>query len=313
MDMKGEYDFIAVDFETATEKRDSACAIGIAAVKDRKIVDTFYSLIQPPENFYSPHNIEIHKITPDMTNTALPFSEIWGEQKLYHLFSSALVVSHNAPFDMAVLYASISPWASRQLDFKYIDSMSIAKDFVHGVKSLEHCAEHFSISMGTHHNALDDAKTCANIVLHCLNLSGYQCIDQFCIRTTNVKIRNFSDMIPKKSSTQKKYQNVSAKYIVPDKTEFDPSHPFYQKYIAFTGDLSLARPEMMKLAANVGAIPKDDISRKINYLVIGTFQPEYVDGNGLSRKQRKAIDLNEKEKSNIQFISEKEFFDILEG
>ena len=57
-------DFIAIDFETATGHRDSACAIGIAVVEDLKVVDTFYSLIQPPGLLFHPGNVRIHGITP---------------------------------------------------------------------------------------------------------------------------------------------------------------------------------------------------------------------------------------------------------
>ena len=39
--------FTAIDFETATGKRSSACAVGIVTVEDGVISDTFYSLIQP--------------------------------------------------------------------------------------------------------------------------------------------------------------------------------------------------------------------------------------------------------------------------
>lgn len=39
-------------------------------------------------------------------------------------------------------------------DFKYVDSVAIAKDFVPGSKTLEHCAAHLGIEMGHHHNAL---------------------------------------------------------------------------------------------------------------------------------------------------------------
>ena len=47
------YDFIAIDFETANSSCGSACSVGIAAVSDLRIVDTYYSLIKPPEHWMS--------------------------------------------------------------------------------------------------------------------------------------------------------------------------------------------------------------------------------------------------------------------
>ena len=43
-------DFVAIDFETANEKRNSACSIGLTVVKDNKIVEEKYFLIKPCES-----------------------------------------------------------------------------------------------------------------------------------------------------------------------------------------------------------------------------------------------------------------------
>ena len=44
--------FIAIDFETATGKPYSACAVGIITVENDKVIDEYSSLIQPPYNEY---------------------------------------------------------------------------------------------------------------------------------------------------------------------------------------------------------------------------------------------------------------------
>ena len=48
-------DFVAIDFETANEKRNSACSIGLTVVKDNKIVEEKYFLIKPCEMRFSAH------------------------------------------------------------------------------------------------------------------------------------------------------------------------------------------------------------------------------------------------------------------
>ncbi|QKY68449.1 hypothetical protein [Lentibacillus sp. CBA3610] len=47
--------FVSIDFETANEKRSSPCAVGIAVVDGEKIVDAYYSLINPMA-YFSPFN-----------------------------------------------------------------------------------------------------------------------------------------------------------------------------------------------------------------------------------------------------------------
>ena len=40
-------DFTAIDFETANERRDSACAVGVVRVRGGQIVDSYYTLLRP--------------------------------------------------------------------------------------------------------------------------------------------------------------------------------------------------------------------------------------------------------------------------
>jgi DNA polymerase III subunit epsilon len=58
-------DFVALDFETANENRDSACALGLVVVENNEIVKKDYWLIRPKELYFNPFNISIHGITPD--------------------------------------------------------------------------------------------------------------------------------------------------------------------------------------------------------------------------------------------------------
>ncbi len=56
--------FIALDFETATPERNSACELGICIVENAEIVETKSWLIKPPSfPYFNPHNINVHGIT----------------------------------------------------------------------------------------------------------------------------------------------------------------------------------------------------------------------------------------------------------
>lgn len=55
-------DFIAMDFETANRKRASACSLALVVVQQNKVVDSFYTLINPQMQFDA-QNIHIHGIT----------------------------------------------------------------------------------------------------------------------------------------------------------------------------------------------------------------------------------------------------------
>ena len=76
-------DFVALDFETANEKRDSACAIGVTLVRDSVVSETVYHLIRPPDLRFSHWNIRIHGITADDVADSPTIGELWP--KVSHL------------------------------------------------------------------------------------------------------------------------------------------------------------------------------------------------------------------------------------
>ena len=60
--------FIALDFETANQKRHSACSIALVVVQDNQLVGRYYSLIRPQTDFHW-RNIQVHGITPRWSKT----------------------------------------------------------------------------------------------------------------------------------------------------------------------------------------------------------------------------------------------------
>lgn len=96
-----DHGWVALDFETATSRRASACAIGLVYARRRRIVGTENFLIQPPGNAYSGFNISIHGIDPSMTRDSPTFAELWPT--LEDRIGGRPVVAHNASFDMSVL------------------------------------------------------------------------------------------------------------------------------------------------------------------------------------------------------------------
>ncbi len=110
--------------------------LGIAMVEDLRVVDTFYSLIQPPGLLFHPGNIRVHGITPDMVAHAPTMDQLWP--RIRPLFSPHCpVAAHNAAFDMRVLRRSCS---AEIPDFPYVDTIPMAAPLVPGSRSLMACA-----------------------------------------------------------------------------------------------------------------------------------------------------------------------------
>ena len=159
--------FTAIDFETATGKRSSACAIGIVTVENGEIIEKYYSLIQPPGNAYFGMNIAVHGIRPADTENAPTFAALHPEIKKRLLGQK--LVAHNEVFDRSVLKRTMEhydlDYAELNLTDRWECTMKIykAKGFV--PYKLNACCERLGIEL-QHHEALSDAIACAKLYLY---------------------------------------------------------------------------------------------------------------------------------------------------
>ena len=160
--------FTAIDFETATGSRNSACAVGIITVENGKIVDEYYTLIKPPQNEYDWHCIRVHGITPEQTENAPTFAEVYPEIK--KRLQGKTVVAHNEAFDRSVLQQTMEyyglDYAELELPNRWQCTMKICRaSSKYPSGSLYECCKVDNIPLN-HHEALSDARACAMLYLN---------------------------------------------------------------------------------------------------------------------------------------------------
>lgn len=149
--------FTAIDFETAHGKRWSICQIGLVRVENGLITDELSILVQPPKNFYWNWFIDIHGITPEITRNEPPFSSVWPLVEPY--IKNQIVVAHNGfSFDFTVL--------SKTLEYFGMDCPEYEKHCTYKLfrKNLATLCKEYNIPLN-HHDALSDARACANLFL----------------------------------------------------------------------------------------------------------------------------------------------------
>ncbi len=158
--------FVAIDFETANNYRNSACAVGIVTVTDHIITDEYYTLIQPPRNQYNYHNILVHGIRPEDTIDAPTFDDVYFEIK--HRLQNQVVVAHNEAFDRSVLKHTMEfydlNYSQLNLSERWECTYKIFKQKGIIPTKLSDCAQKFNLQLN-HHEALSDAKVCAQLYL----------------------------------------------------------------------------------------------------------------------------------------------------
>ena len=95
--------FAAIDFETSSSERNSACSIGYVIFNQSKIIKKQSYLIKPPKPEI--HFTEIHGLTWDMLKKEKTFDKVWKQVEI-ELLSVDYFFAHNAPFDRSVLHSS---------------------------------------------------------------------------------------------------------------------------------------------------------------------------------------------------------------
>lgn len=311
------FDFIVIDFETANNNLNSACSIGIVAVKGTEIIHREQHLIHPPTAEFDPINISIHGITYDDVANCEKFPGIWNRISKY--FDNSIVVAHNAQFDMSVLKNCLDTYSIELPNFIYLDSQTISRFAIDRScgNSLRDRADYFNVLIDNHHNALADAIAAAEICICTLNSLKLPSLTWMGF-LNDLSTKGFRDIKANKTfknGSKKQYPShgkIKISEIVSFSDDVDDSNPFFGKKCVFTGELqNYDRRTAMQIIADAGGIVRSSVSRATDYLIVGAQDNALVGDDGLSSKEEKAYELIEAG-IQIEIITEDEFLSLVE-
>lgn len=122
--------------------------------------------MRPPEghDHFDSRNISIHGITPDDVLAAPRFRDVFGEVQAF--IGSDMLVAHNAAFDIGVIRsaAEVSGMAAPAYDYACTVVLS-RKNYSLPSYSLPFVAEAAGVPLAHHHDAVEDARACAGIMV----------------------------------------------------------------------------------------------------------------------------------------------------
>ena len=148
-------DYVVMDLENPNFRQNSICAIGIILVRDNKVVQKKYSLINPEDTF-DRINMDITKIAPHMVEDSPTLPEYWPEIK--DLLTDNIVVGHNITYDLSVISKSLQRYNIQVPDFKYLCTLSLSRRYMDLPSyKLENIAKKLHIIYNPH-NAIEDAR-----------------------------------------------------------------------------------------------------------------------------------------------------------
>lgn len=276
--------FCAIDFETMTPKRTSACSIGMAKVRDGEIVETFHSLIKPVPDDSKRTNTFVHGITPEMVEDAPTFDRIWD--KVQSMIEEFPLVAHNSEFDKSVFSNLLNHYNLADPEsFEFQCTYKLT-----GLK-LELACQAYDIDTETHHNAEKDAVMCAKVYLKVSEKDP----DKF------IGVEYF----PEPTKKSKRSFERSTLDPLDESAVENKSTPFFNAKVVITG-VFLNYPDRNELGQtlkNLGADINTSISKKTNIVVVGA--------DAGPSKLKKIEDFNAKG-AEIRIIREKELKEILD-
>lgn len=169
--------FVAIDFETANTAAYSACSVGLVRCVDGTFTEEFQTLIRPPRLWFRPDFIDIHGITPADVRGCPAFDAQWDA--IHAFIGDALLVAHNAPFDRSVLNGCLEYYHLPPISNPWKCTCRTARRFFPNVLHqplpnyrLNTIADFYDIHF-QHHDALEDARTCALILEKMAQTPGF--------------------------------------------------------------------------------------------------------------------------------------------
>ena len=162
--------FTYFDVETPNRKNDRISSLGIIHVVDGITVHEGNYLVNPEVPF-DRFNIELTGITPAMVKDKPTLGDFWPDIACY--FTDAIIVAHNATFDLGVLTKTLVHYGYPRPTFRYICTLDKARrNLKFKRNSLDYLCATLGIIMERHHEALSDARACQGIFYYLVERYG---------------------------------------------------------------------------------------------------------------------------------------------
>lgn len=329
-----------LDFETANHQPNSACQLGIAIVEPWKIIREKRWMIRPQRLYFSPRCVAVHGITAKDVLNAPTWDEIWPEVSQW--IDGSVIVAHNAGFDANVL---MSTCLAHEITIPPIDVLCtrlISKRSWPALRShsLASMAEYLSIVFA-HHDALEDAKVSARLLIEAASKSGAEDLEQLEEQLGLVRGRVWSDRVrhprtvrrsrietvaetparyepkrfnkdgsPLQSGKQQRPRRIADEIL---RNSLGNS-PFAGKYMVLVGTLlGLDREDSAAFLSQLGARVQSDINMQTQYIIQGTLSESDLAQSlaGISARRQKDIADRNEDGQALTILSQRQLLAML--
>lgn len=303
-------EWVAIDFETANEQRGSPCAVALVAVKDGAVVDSETFYIRPPVFYFSPLNVALHGITPEMCLEASDWPTALA--RIVDFAANRPLVAHYAAFDSGVIRDACEtnlPWP----EFRYACTLVIGRQTWPGLVSysLPYVAAACGAAEWDHHDPSGDAFAAAQIAIAAMREHRVQSLAAL-LEATRARWGEIT------SDHWRGCQRGNTPPVLPTTSSvlptaspgavFDETNVLFGKTVVFTGELVMVRREVQQMVVDIGGHVAANVSKNVDFLVTG-YQDitRLAAGQIKSSKYRKAEQLRAAGHP-IEIMSEVDFY-----
>ncbi|WP_045730584.1 exonuclease domain-containing protein [Pseudarthrobacter chlorophenolicus] len=324
-------DFTAIDFETANGFRGSPCAVGLTKVRGGKVVEEAAWLMRPPagHDHFDYHNVRIHGITAADVAGRSRFGDLFPEIGAF--IGDDVLAAHNAAFDLGVIRSALEVSGLPGPAYDYVCTVMLSRRCYSLVSnSLPFAAEEAGVPLLRHHDAAEDARACAGILIDIARRNGANSLAELYLSLGLVMPRQHAfdpavDQLSKQSLTALAGGSGNGAALVrpfqsgwPDEgpnpepnPDAEPGHPLYGQTVVFTGQLSIGRPEAKVRSAEAGARTESRVTGRTTVLVVGDgFVAADLRSGRLTGKARRVLELHDRGQA-IEVLSEGEFLQMV--
>ncbi len=285
MDLPADYCLIDIETTGLDASIDDAIEVAILKVRDNKVIEEYESLIYTENRL----GFFIEELTgirqSEIESAPLPI-KVWEEVKEF--INNDILMAHNANFDINFIYDEMKENNIEPITNDFIDTLRLARKAFPTFKNhkLKTLIKELKLSDLKTHRAKADV------------LLTKELYDNICSKITKEDLQSINKRKILNLEDIKKIKEIQNDYIV-DNT------------FCFTGKLEqYERKEAMQIVVNSGGNISKGLTKKVNYLVMGTY--DYYQGikDDKSSKHKKAEEYKLKG-CDINIIPENVFYEML--
>lgn len=260
--------FVAIDVETANADMASICQIGLARYDDGELAHEWKSYIDP-EDYFDGINVSIHGIDESIVQGSPTFPELTDTLRSHLKGTVAVCHTH---FDRVAIHQASRRYRMAPPECTWLDSARVAR------RTWKECARsgyglHDVCRMlgykFRHHDALEDAKAAAHILISAANHSG-------------IDLQGWLKRV------RQSIGGASGSRAGNESRAGNPEGQLHGEVLVFTGSLEMPRREAADLAASIGCEVARSVTKRTTMLVVGDQDVRRLAGHEKSTKHRKA-------------------------